>query len=59
MINTYDQEIRNIAKSVAKDLNLSSIVREGIYMMQGGPTFETIAEYRFLRIVGADAVGKY
>ena len=32
-------------------------MREGVYCGLGGPTFETPAEIRFLRMIGADAVG--
>ena len=33
------------------------VLREGVYAMVGGPSYETPAEQRFLRALGADAVG--
>jgi purine-nucleoside phosphorylase len=51
MVGTYTEELRAIAKSVDADL------REGIYVAVPGPNFETPAELRMLRGMGADAVG--
>ncbi|MCI0477351.1 MAG: purine-nucleoside phosphorylase, partial [Anaerolineales bacterium] len=33
------------------------ILREGVYMMLAGPSFESPADVRFIRLIGADAVG--
>ena len=41
--------------SIAKNLNIE--IQKGVYMMFSGPTYETPAEVRMARIVGADAVG--
>jgi len=51
MVGTYTEELRAIARSVDPDL------REGIYVAVPGPNFETPAELRMLRGLGADAVG--
>lgn len=48
---TYMQTVRKIAK--AKGIPL----REGVYACLSGPSFETPADLRFLRTIGADAVG--
>lgn len=55
MLEAYDQEMIQKAYLIAKNLKLK--LRKGIYVALSGPTYETPAEYRFLRIIGADAVG--
>jgi len=55
MSEAYDKELRKIALEVGHELGLE--LRQGVYVMLGGPTFETPAEIRFLRLMGADAVG--
>lgn len=55
MSEAYDRELRKIALEVGHELGLG--LRQGVYAMLGGPTFETPAEIRFLRLMGADAVG--
>lgn len=57
MSKAYNYEYRNIAKEVAKELNIENIVREGVYTCLGGPNFETVAELNMLKMVGVDAVG--
>lgn len=51
----YDQEILGKAEKIAKRLGIN--YRKGIYAGVTGPTFETPAEYRYVRYLGADAVG--
>lgn len=51
----YDQELAGIAREIADDLGI--VLREGVYVSVMGPMLETRAEYRFLRTIGADAVG--
>lgn len=51
MVNAYDEDLRKVAHSVDGDL------REGVYVGVAGPNFETPAELRMLRRLGADAVG--
>lgn len=55
MTEAYAQPLRRLALNVAGSLNLS--LRQGVYACVAGPNFETPAEVRFLRLVGADAVG--
>lgn len=55
MTEAYDLELRQLAHQIAVAMNLT--LREGVYAFVGGPSYETPAELRFLRAVGADAVG--
>jgi purine-nucleoside phosphorylase len=55
MTQAYDPELRTLAKKVAADAGIP--LREGVYVSLAGPSFETPAELRFLRTIGADAVG--
>ena len=55
MSTAYDLALRGIAMQVAAELGLE--LRQGVYVMSAGPTFETPADVRFLRLIGADAVG--
>ena len=58
MSNAYDKQLRQEAKSVVKEMGIEDSVHEGVYVMLGGPSYETVAELRMLRMLGADAVGK-
>lgn len=51
----YSPSLREVARGRAEALGLS--LREGVYAHMGGPSFETPAEIRMLRTLGADAVG--
>ncbi len=55
MSKAYDPEMQSVARSIAKEQGLT--LREGVYMWLTGPTFETPAEIRMARTLGADAVG--
>ncbi|RME71746.1 MAG: purine-nucleoside phosphorylase [Chloroflexi bacterium] len=55
MTHPYDRQLRDLAKQAADRLNIP--LREGVYACLAGPSFETPAEIRFLRTIGADAVG--
>lgn len=55
MSDAYDRELRAKVKDIAKDLNMT--LQEGVYAMFSGPTYETPAEIRMARTMGADAVG--
>jgi purine-nucleoside phosphorylase len=53
----YTPKLRQIALSCAEKLGQAETTREGIYFYYGGPNFETPAEIRAMRLLGADAVG--
>ncbi|MEZ0343640.1 MAG: purine-nucleoside phosphorylase [Caldimicrobium sp.] len=55
MSRAYDEGLRNLFKKVAN--SLGEEIREGVYVAVPGPSLETPAETRFLRMIGADAVG--
>jgi len=55
MSEAYDAQLRALAKQVATDADVP--LREGVYICLAGPSFETPADVRFLRAIGADAVG--
>lgn len=55
MSQAYDRRLHELARKVAKSMGLT--LREGVYVCLGGPAFETPADLRFLRSMGADAVG--
>ena len=55
MSQAYDLELRRSALRVAKDLGLT--LHQGVYICLAGPSFETPADLRFLRLIGVDAVG--
>lgn len=57
MSDAYNRELRQLAQEVASELGYSDFLREGVYCVLGGPSFETIAECRMLHTLGADAVG--
>ncbi|XP_075255614.1 purine nucleoside phosphorylase 1-like [Convolutriloba macropyga] len=54
---SYDKEYGQMFKSAANELGLSDAIKEGVYVFLSGPCFETIAEVRMLKTMGADAVG--
>lgn len=55
MSQAYDRELAALARRVAAEQGIS--LREGVYVGLSGPSFETPADLRFLRMAGADAVG--
>jgi purine-nucleoside phosphorylase len=55
MSDTYDKRLIDLAKSIAKENGID--VSEGVYAGLTGPTLETPAEYNYMRVIGADAVG--
>lgn len=55
MSQPYDRNLGNLARKIAHDQKLD--LREGVYVCLSGPSFESPADLRFLRIIGADAVG--
>jgi purine-nucleoside phosphorylase len=55
MSQPYDRAYADLARKVAKENDL--LLREGVYAGLSGPSFESPADLRFLRLAGADAVG--
>ena len=55
MSEAYNKELRDLAMEVAKKNNIK--LQHGVYIGLTGPTYETPAEYNYLRIIGGDAVG--
>jgi|SRR5699024_2665140 len=55
MSEPYTEQLMEVAKQVALDNAIK--MHEGVYLALSGPTMETRAEYRFLRMIGADVVG--
>ncbi|MFM6975586.1 MAG: purine-nucleoside phosphorylase [Sphingobacteriaceae bacterium] len=55
MSEPYDTAMRKMALEIAKAQNINC--HEGVYVSVAGPNLETKAEYRYLRIIGGDAVG--
>jgi len=55
MSQAYDRELAALARRVAKEKKIT--LREGVYVGLSGPSFETPADLRFLRLAGADSVG--
>lgn len=55
MLSAYDPELRALAHQVAEEQGTT--LQEGVYVMVAGPTYETMAEIRYLQRAGADAVG--
>lgn len=55
MSEPYDPELRNFLQRKASELNIK--LKTGVYAAVNGPNLETKAEYRYLKIIGADLVG--
>ena len=55
MSQVYDAELRSQARQVAAEEDVP--LHEGVYICLAGPSYETMADLRFLRTIGADAVG--
>jgi purine-nucleoside phosphorylase len=55
MSEPYDHGLLDVARRLALDEKLP--LQQGVYVAVSGPNLETRAEYRFLRTIGADAVG--
>ncbi len=55
MFNCYDSDLRKLAIDVAREEKI--VIGRGVYVGVAGPTLETAAEYRMLRIMGGDLVG--
>jgi purine-nucleoside phosphorylase len=55
MSAAYDKSLIEKATEIADKNNIT--VRKGVYLATSGPTFETPAEYKHFRTIGADSVG--
>ena len=55
MTEAYSRELRAVAHDVADGLGLK--LEEGVYLVLSGPSFESPAEIKMMRIIGADLVG--
>ncbi len=55
MTHAYDKKLKKLACEVAEELKLD--LKHGVYCWLNGPCYETPAEIRMTRIIGADAVG--
>ena len=55
MTSAYSPEYQELVRATAKENNIK--LREGVYFCYPGPQFETPAEIRAFRVLGADAVG--
>jgi purine-nucleoside phosphorylase len=55
MSEPYSRKMMVKAKEIASDLGIT--VHDGVYLGLQGPTFETLAEYKMVKAIGADCVG--
>ena len=55
MSHIYDEDLQELLRETAKELGIA--LKEGVYLQFTGPNYETPAEVRMSRILGADAVG--
>ena len=55
MSEAYSKRYREIAQAVGQELGIP--LTEGVYAAMTGPSYETPAEIRYLRVIGADVVG--
>lgn len=55
MTKAYDEHLIEIALEAADSLSIK--LKKGVYAAMSGPSYETPAEIRYLRVIGADAVG--
>ena len=55
MSEPYDKGLRDNVINIAAQNNIK--IQQGVYAVLSGPTFETPAEYKYMKIIGADTVG--
>jgi purine-nucleoside phosphorylase len=55
MTRPYDPSLIKLAEDLAAQMGIE--VKKGVYIGDTGPSYETPAEYKFYRTIGADAVG--
>ncbi|KFQ84120.1 Purine nucleoside phosphorylase, partial [Phoenicopterus ruber ruber] len=56
MSDAYEQDLLGLAMESARELGFLSFVREGVYCLMAGPSYETIAECPALQALGADVL---
>ena len=57
LTSAYDKQLRKLVHEAAAELGMTPYLQEGVYVHLTGPNYETPAEARFLRLLGADTVG--
>ena len=55
MTRPYDMRLRTMAFEIGEELGIN--LKSGVYFAGTGPSYETPAEYKYFRMIGADAVG--
>ncbi len=55
MTRPYDLNLIKKAEQIASEMNL--VLHKGVYIAGTGPSYETPSEYKYFRMIGADAVG--
>lgn len=55
MTHAYDPALCDLTRRIAREQGI--VLREGVYLMLAGPSYESPADVRFIRMIGADAVG--
>jgi len=55
MLNAYDPNLRTLAKRLAAQNEIK--IHEGVYTAMDGPSLETPAEYKMIKILGGDVIG--
>ncbi len=55
MSNVYDRELQDVIRRAARDNRI--FLQEGVYAQLTGPSFESPADVRMMRVLGSDAVG--
>lgn len=58
MSDAYNRDLQQLAMEVGQELGYGDFLKEGVYCVLAGPSFETIAECRMLHMLGVDAVGE-
>lgn len=57
MSKAYDPVLIRMAQDLAVEMGIAHEIRTGVYTCLGGPNYETVAELKMWKMLGADAVG--
>ncbi|XP_019763848.2 purine nucleoside phosphorylase [Dendroctonus ponderosae] len=57
MNRAYDRALLQVGKRAAAEVGLANHCHEGVYGIYSGPNYETVAEIKYLQLVGVDAIG--